>query len=134
MSELLDKAQRALSSAVILLEAGDNDGACNRAYYAMFDAARAALTEGDDPLVVEQARTHNGLIAQFGLNLVKPGLVSGDLGRAFNRVEELRLIADYKTGEAITEDKARWAVSTSEDFVETMVDLIDQSSAPLPSV
>ena len=39
--ELFGKALIAASSAQILLDAGDVDGACNRAYYAMFDAARA---------------------------------------------------------------------------------------------
>ena len=43
-TELMLKAQRALSSAQTLLNDGDVDGACNRAYYAMFDAARAALS------------------------------------------------------------------------------------------
>nr|WP_281799719.1 HEPN domain-containing protein [Methylocystis echinoides] len=39
----MKKAKRALSAARLLLTAGDGDGACNRAYYAMFDAAHAAL-------------------------------------------------------------------------------------------
>ena len=38
--ELFTKAKTAATSARILLNAGDVDGACNRAYYAMFDAAR----------------------------------------------------------------------------------------------
>lgn len=37
------KAAQAVASAKVLLATGDADGACNRAYYAMFDAARAAL-------------------------------------------------------------------------------------------
>ncbi|WP_237574056.1 MULTISPECIES: HEPN domain-containing protein [Burkholderiaceae] len=37
------KAKRAYASARVLLGLGDVDGAVNRAYYAMFDAARAAL-------------------------------------------------------------------------------------------
>lgn len=39
----MTKASRAIASAKLLLADGDLDGACNRAYYAMFDAARAAL-------------------------------------------------------------------------------------------
>ena len=39
---LMTKADRACTSARALLDLGDVDGACNRAYYAMFDAARAA--------------------------------------------------------------------------------------------
>jgi uncharacterized protein (UPF0332 family) len=37
------KAETALSSARRNLQAGDGDGACDRAYYAMFNAAHAAL-------------------------------------------------------------------------------------------
>jgi uncharacterized protein (UPF0332 family) len=40
----LAKARPALASAKLLLASGDVDGACNRAYYAMFDAARAVST------------------------------------------------------------------------------------------
>lgn len=43
VAKLIIKAQRASASAALLLGQGDIDGACNRAYYAMFDAARAAL-------------------------------------------------------------------------------------------
>jgi uncharacterized protein (UPF0332 family) len=42
-SAYLAKAERALASAHLLLADGDQEGACNRAYHAMFDAAHAAL-------------------------------------------------------------------------------------------
>ncbi|TSE26764.1 hypothetical protein Tsedi_00472 [Tepidimonas sediminis] len=41
-TDLLAKAEVAAASAQALLERGDPDGAVNRAYYAMFDAARDA--------------------------------------------------------------------------------------------
>jgi uncharacterized protein (UPF0332 family) len=37
------KAHRAVEAARLLLANHDTEGACNRAYYAMFDAAHAAL-------------------------------------------------------------------------------------------
>jgi uncharacterized protein (UPF0332 family) len=80
---LFDKALRASASAKLLLRDGDADGACNRAYYAMFAAARAALQSAG--IQAESARTHSGLIAAFGLHLVKPGQVSLELGRILNR-------------------------------------------------
>jgi uncharacterized protein (UPF0332 family) len=46
-TEFLAKAKTAVRSARVLLAAGDPDGACNRAYYAMFDAARAALLDAE---------------------------------------------------------------------------------------
>lgn len=81
-ADFLDKAARAAASARLLPNAGDIDGACNRACYAMFDAARAALllSAGD----ASEARTHSGLIAAFGLNLARPGGVSVELGKALN--------------------------------------------------
>ncbi|MCO6434390.1 hypothetical protein [Nitrosomonas nitrosa] len=41
--DLMAKVIQAAASAKLLLDTGDADGASNRAYYAMFDAARAAL-------------------------------------------------------------------------------------------
>ena len=38
---LVRKSERALKIARLALNAGDNDSAVNRAYYAMFDIARA---------------------------------------------------------------------------------------------
>ncbi|MBB5014566.1 HEPN domain-containing protein [Rehaibacterium terrae] len=113
---LIAKACRACESARLLLAAGDIDGACNRAYYAMFDAARAALFGGPAAIPPETVKTHSGLIAAFGLNLVKPGLVPLALGRAINWAEDLRLMADYR-GDAIEPGDARELVEQAEAFV-----------------
>lgn len=56
--ELMAKAHRAVASARNLLQDNDGDGACNRAYYAMFDAARAALIASKSPVPPEIAKTH----------------------------------------------------------------------------
>jgi len=117
--ELMAKAQRAAESAVVLLNSGDPDGACNRAYYAMFDAARAALQASGAVVETETIRTHGGLISAFSLHLVKLGRVSVDLGKGLNRAEELRLIADYK-GDPIETADAAWAVEQARHFVQSM--------------
>ena len=117
--ELFTKAQTAATSARILLDAGDVDGACNRAYYAMFDAARAALLAcGIDESIVN-TKTHSGLISKFSLELVKSGQVSVELGKSLNKVEDLRLMADYK-GDAVLEEDAAWAVNQADIFVEAL--------------
>ena len=115
--ELMTKANRALASAEKLLQDDDSDGACNRAYYAMFDAARAALIASKASVPPEIAKTHSGLIAAFSLHLVKPGLFPVELGRAFNRAEDLRLVADYK-GDSISLEEALWAVRHARTFLE----------------
>lgn len=74
MSALMSKARRALDSAKLLLSAGDMDGAVNRAYYSMFDAAKAALTEGDEPMISQPIKSHNGLITLFRSTWLKRGM------------------------------------------------------------
>ena len=124
--ELMTKAQRALDSAKLLLNSGDVDGACNRAYYAMFDAARAALLAIGAPVPAEIARTHSGLISVFSLHLVKPGLVAIEHGRSLNKVEDLRLIADYR-GEPVTLTNAAWALEQASSFLLAVRALQDQN-------
>lgn len=115
--ELMAKARRALASAQKLLQDGDGDGACNRAYYAMFDAARAALIASNAPVPPEIAKTHSGLISAFSLHLVKPKLFPVELGRSLNKAEDLRLVADYK-GDSIDAEEAIWVVQAAQAFIE----------------
>ena len=128
LADYLAKAKRALTSARLLLADGDTEGACNRAYYAMFDAAHAALIAVAPDFNPASTKTHRGLIAAFGQYLVVPERLSADLGRALNQVERVRLLADY-TGEAIDEAKARWAIEQASSFV----DEIERQSSPDPS-
>lgn len=116
---LMDKASRAMASATLLLDAGGVDGASNRAYYAMFDAARAALIWSGAPAESSAATTHSGLISAFSLHLVKTGQLSVELGKALNRAAEIRLAADY-TDDEVTMDKARWVIGQAVSFVEAI--------------
>ena len=98
---LMAKATQAVASARVLLELGDVDGAANRAYYAMFDAAQAALVRSGVPVADALGKTHRGVINTFSAYLVKDGPVSKELGRQLKRAEEMRLVADYN-GASVT--------------------------------
>ena len=117
--DLMAKALQASTSAKVLLDAGDPDGACNRAYYAMFDAARSALLASGALAELETARTHSGLISAFSLHLVKTGRVPVELGRSLNKVEDLRLIADYK-GDSVELIDAQEMVMQAETFIAAL--------------
>jgi len=130
--ELLGKATMAVMSSKLLLDAGDLDGACNRAYYAMFDAARAALLATGAMPSLASIKTHSDLISAFSLHLVKTGKVSIELGKAINKVEDLRLIGDY-TGDRIEVAQVEWAQGQAAGFVEAMQLLIDAIFPPAAS-
>lgn len=122
-SGLMAKAETARVSARVLLELGDLDGAANRAYYAMFDAARAALLASRAPVDADIGRTHSGLIAAFGKYLVKNGPVPKDLGRLLNRAHEVRQAADYN-GTSVEHSDAMEIVARAGVFIETLRALI----------
>ena len=115
----MGKAIQAVTSARVLLELKDVDGACNRAYYAMFDAAQAALLMAGVPAPDALGKTHRGLINTFSAYLVKDGPVSKELGRQLKRAEEMRLVADYN-GESVTHGDAVDLVVQAEVFVNAM--------------
>jgi uncharacterized protein (UPF0332 family) len=113
----LRKAEAALSGARLLLGADDTDGACSRAYYAMFDAAHAVLFALGAEAITAPIKTHNGLIAKFGQNLVLTGHLAPKYGEALNIVQKYRQLADY-SGDPVSAENAERAVELAAAFVQ----------------
>jgi uncharacterized protein (UPF0332 family) len=115
---LVRKGKNALRAAQLVLDAGDNDGAVSRSYYAMFDFAQAALLRAgvtEDKL----PRTHSGIIDAFRRHAVQPGLIDRELATELSRIESLRIKADY-TGNEIELSEAKEVVRKAELFVQTV--------------
>jgi uncharacterized protein (UPF0332 family) len=110
------RAQDALKSARILLEVQDHVGAANRAYYAVFYAARAAVAHFTT-IEPTKIKTHHGLRRLFELHVVKPGLISREIARSFNDVEETRIAADYEE-QALHRPEVEAAIQDAESFVK----------------
>ena len=125
-SPFLQKAETGIKSAKVLLDLGDTDGACSRAYYAMYDAARACLAWAGVAPERNEFKTHRGLIAAFGLHLVKPGLFPAEAGRAIQRAQTLRQIADYEAS-PVPQGDAVETVGKAESFVATATALVAPS-------
>ncbi len=107
-----------MRSARLGLEDGDADGAINRAYFAMFNIARAALLCAGVP---EEGlpSEHKELIAALRQYAVQTGQIDRDLAGVLNKAENLRLQADY-TGAEIEPPFAAEAVQRAELFVKTI--------------
>ncbi len=113
--DLMAKAAQAAESARMLLTSGDADGACNRAYYAMFDAARAALRAAGHDV----GKTHRGVLNAFNDLLVKDGPMPKEAGRLLKHAEAFRYVADYSDN-AVNLADARNMVEQAESFVMTV--------------
>jgi uncharacterized protein (UPF0332 family) len=117
--DLIIKAERASASALVLLNLGDVDGASNRAYYAMFDAARAALLSLNLPGRPDIGKTHRGTLSAFSEHFVKNGTVSRDLGMLLKHAETFRYVADYEGGSVELAD-AQNIVQQAQVFVSAL--------------
>ena len=82
MNELAARAETAARAARLLLDQGDYVGAVSRAYYAMFDLARAQLRDIDPKLAA--AKTHTSIIARFSKHLVQERGLPREIGRTLD--------------------------------------------------
>ena len=100
-------------------------GAANRAYYAVFHAASAALLW----LGIERAR-HVGVQAAFGEFLIKPGLIAPEFGQIYNRIRQVREMQDYDLmAVPLTAVEAERLVGEAERFVAQMESYLHQVGA-----
>lgn len=87
----LEKGREDLASARLLLEHDLFRAAVNRAYYAVFHVATAAL------LTVDVIRSkHSGVQSAFAQYLVKPGTIEQEFYETFKFARELREESDYR--------------------------------------
>lgn len=114
MTGQLDKASRYARSARLLLKDGDTDSAVNRAYYSMFWGARVALSSINQSLV--RVKTHSEIISRFGKHIVIGFGLDPSLGRAINRAELLRKLADYDSSD-IDAAEAQELVDAAHQFL-----------------
>lgn len=113
---LLNKAYSALSDAKLLVEHGSPESAINRAYYAAFSAARAALLaeEGESP------STHSGVIRRFSFHFVRTGRLSENLGETLTTAESMRNRADYEAFATFERQAAADLATDVRRFVEAV--------------
>ena len=91
----------------------------------MHDAAHAALFATGHEASAAPIKTHHGLIAAFGKELVLGGRIDAAHGRAFNKVQEIRLVSDYNA-EPPPLDKAQGAVEQADAFVAAIRSMIER--------
>ena len=87
----LDQAREAIQAAKLLADNGLARSSIERSYYAAFHAASALLaSRGIYP------SPHDGTISMLALHFVKVGTLSKSAGRDLQRLQDQRLVADYK--------------------------------------
>lgn len=100
-------------------------GAVNRAYYAIFHTATAALLWAD----IERAK-HSGVQSAFGEFLVKPGIIEPEFGQIYSRVRKARETEDYDVmAVPLTAEAATQIIDSAERFVTRLEDYLRKVKA-----
>lgn len=109
---LFQKARRALETARLSLQHSDADAAINRAYYATFYAATAALlNKGEAP------KTHQGVHQRFYLHFVDSGRLDPTISKVLPFAADARQHADYDAFTVFDEAAALDLIADVEAFV-----------------
>ena len=109
----IDSAMERLEASRVLIHSGLYQDAVSRAYYAVFQAARAVLaTKSLD------AKKHSGVISLFNRNFIKTGKLPRDFGKILKKAKDLRQASDYNDFYLVSKEEAKDAVESAERFIE----------------
>ena len=109
----LASAKERLAAARLLLDKGKLPDAVNRIYYAAFHAARAVMTALGRP----EAKTHSGLISEFSLWVVRPGILEARDASALRRSFEARETSDYTIAALFDREEGEGLLPDIETFL-----------------
>jgi len=110
---LLRKAERSLRASKILIDSKDYDFSISRVYYAMFYCAEALLLTKD-----LKFSKHSAIIAAFGRDFVKTGLLPQELHGYLIKAFRERQIGDYEAISLPSIEDAKEMAEDAEAFLE----------------
>ncbi len=109
----LKKADECIKDAELLLSADRYFSTVGRGYYAMFNAATAALLTKDIT-----RHSHQGIISSFGREYIKTGRIEPKFHKYFAEAFDLRQESDYQPLVEITHRQANNVVERAKEFVD----------------
>ncbi|NBB86992.1 MAG: HEPN domain-containing protein [Bacteroidetes bacterium] len=120
----LGKSRDALRAGALLIDGDEAEAAINRAYYAIFHAAAAALAQAG-----EDIKTHKGTQNQFWLRFVETGLFPRSLARLVPQLRQERARADYDAFTRFDTAAASDLLGDARRFVEEVETLVRELEA-----
>jgi uncharacterized protein (UPF0332 family) len=117
--QLLEKANRSLSAAWMLLEEEHFDFAASRAYYSLFYTAEALLLQRGKAF-----SSHGAVIAAFGKEFARSGEVDARFHRYLIDAQDLRNLSDYEVGMPVEADQVKQLLGWAREFISMAEELI----------
>lgn len=108
----LRSAQDRLLVAQQLFDLGHYLDAASKAYYAIFQAARAVLAT-----IEIDSRKHSGVISLFNLRFVKTGIFPKEFRKIIVSAQDLRLASDYDDFYVVSRKDAEQSLKNAITFI-----------------
>ena len=115
-----------LSSARILLRAGEYKGANNRAYYAIFHAIKAVHAVNGDAF-----KRHKDAIANFNKSYVKTEIFPREIGRKISEAEEIRHASDYDDFYIASREETERQIDVADEFLQLVEEYCNNQIADI---
>lgn len=94
--------------------------AADRAYYAMFHAATAALLGKG----IREVKSHAALIQLFGKEFVATKLVDAEMNKQLQRAFDVRQKSDYDIAASFDENNVEQMVERAQEFVQKTKEIL----------
>lgn len=115
------QAEETLAEAVRMLESDFSPRSIiNRSYYAMFYAVLALFIHSDTP---HKTSKHSGVMGIFNKEFIHTGKLDARFAKMLYDLFDERMESDYRDFAEVSEEDARNAVSSAQEFVAAIKDL-----------
>jgi uncharacterized protein (UPF0332 family) len=129
----LRKAEQCLAGAALAVRHGQYNNAANRAYYAVFQAAIAALSAAGVEPPAPRYWSHDFVLREYCRQAPDDGgRYAGSCRTTLKALQDVRLKADYET-EALSRITGERALTLAQDFVDAVRQRIGGEVACPPS-
>ena len=119
----LDKARENINASVDLIHSGHFEIAASRAYYAMFYATEALLSEEGD-----EFSSHGAVHGAFGQRFTKTGRLDAKFHRYLIDAYRERQAADYDAPAEVGKEEADILVNQAREFLTAAEKLVKRAA------
>ncbi len=119
----MKQTDETLAEAVKMLASGFSARSIvNRSYYAMFYAVLALFIHSNTP---HKTSKHSGVIGIFNKEFIHSGKLDARFAKMFYELFDERMELDYRDFAQVSEEDARNAVSSAQEFVSAIKKLTE---------
>lgn len=115
----VEKAKTTLAEAEGIAQQCYWNAAANRLYYAAYYMVSALLIQNG-----HAAQSHAGVIRLFAQHFIKTQKISGEFGKMYSQLFELRLTGDYDDLYNLDEERVKPFVELTANFIKEVEKLI----------